>query len=437
MDGDVRPRYRRARPEGEGADSARWGYSATIPAEVVPLQPGQAETRVAPAGRDRKESAPKDDEKPKDDDKKDDQKKGGDKKDDAKKDGDDKPAEKKPPMSRGRKILYWFIGLCILAALIVAGVLYWLHARHFENTDDAFIDGYMSQVSAQVGGKVIDLKIVDNQLVKAGQVLLQIEPRDYQVRVVNAQAQRAQAAGQLDQAKAGLLQQQANLDQMQAQVRVAEADLGQQQSDLARFRAVDPKAVTRQQLDTTSAQTKSAAARLDAARQAVEGARAQIEAQKSMIEAAGANVQVADAAIANANLQLSYTTVIAPQDGRITQRSVNLGNYANVGQALLAVVPDDVWVTANFKETQLAHMQAGQAVKVHVDACPDHDFDAHVQSFQSGTGAVFSSLPAENATGNYVKVVQRVPVKIVFDSKPEGCRLSLGLSVEPRVTVRP
>ena len=420
MDGDIRPRYRRAQPES----APGWGYSATIPADVGHPQTARAEARAKPVARE--------DRKP--DDRKDD--KPAEKKDDQKPDADKKEAEKKPPMPRWKKALYWLIALVILAVLVTAGILYWLHARHFENTDDAFIDGYRSQVSAQVAGRVVNLAIKDNQEVKAGAILLQIEPRDYQVKVANAQAQRAQAQAQLDQARAGLLQQQASFDQAQAQVRVAEAELGQQQADLARYRAIDPKAITRQQLDTTSAQTKSAAARLDASRQAVSGARAQIEAQKAQIEAAEANVQAADAAVASADLQLGYTTVIAPQDGRVTRRTVDLGNYANVGQPLLAIVPDDVWVTANFKETQLAHMKPGQPVRVEVDACPGSAIEAHVDSFQTGTGAVFSALPAENATGNYVKVVQRVPVKIVFDRKPEGCRLLPGLSVAPRVTVR-
>ena len=433
MDGDVRPRFRRPRAE-PGLEPDRgpgesWGYSATIPAEIVDPQPAQAKARAEPAQRNNR---PKDKPKEGEDE---DKSKFEDEEDGDKNEGNDE-GEKKPPMPQWKKILYWVIGLAILATLITAGVLYWLHSRHFENTDDAFIDGYISQVSAQVAGRVVSLAAQDNQQVRAGAPLLQIEPRDYQVKLDSALAQKAQAVAGLDQARANLQLQQANYDQAVAQVRVAEADLGQQQNDLARFKGIDPRAITRQQLDTTSAQTKSAAARLDAAKQAVQGSKAQIEAQQAQIEAAEANVQAADATIANARLQLSWTTVVAPADGRVTRRTVDVGNYANIGQSLLAIVPDDVWVTANFKETQLAHMRVGQKVQVSVDACPDSTFDAHVQSFQTGTGSVFSSLPAENATGNYVKVVQRVPVKIVFDKKPEGCRLSPGLSVEPRVTVR-
>ena len=150
-----------------------------------------------------------------------------------------------------------------------------------------------------------------------------------------------------------------------------------------------------------------------------------------------ASVKQADVTVENAELQLSYTQVQAPADGQVTRRTVELGNYVNPGQSLLAVVPKRMWVTANFKETQLALMQPGQFVRVRVDACPDLDINARVDSFQAGSGSVFSSLPAENATGNYVKVVQRVPVRINFEEQDlSRCRMAPGMSVSPRVTVR-
>jgi membrane fusion protein (multidrug efflux system) len=350
---------------------------------------------------------------------------------------DHEDGDEKPPTPRWKKLLYWGIGLIIVAALIIGGVLYWLHARHYESTDDAFIDGHISQVSAQVSGRVTRLAVDDNDQVKAGQLLVQLDPRDFQVKLDQAKAQRAQAAAQLEQARAGLLTQKASLDQAQANVRVAEADLGQAQTDLNRYRSIDPKAVTRQQVDAASATAKSAQARADASRQAVAASRANIEAQKAQIDAAEANAAQADVAVANAELQLSYTNVVAPRDGQVARRTVEVGNYVNPGQALLAVVGTDRWVTANFKETQLALMRPGQYVQVAIDSCPDHKFDAKVDSFQPGSGSIFSSLPAENATGNYVKVVQRVPVKIIFtDPQFANCHVSPGMSVGPRVTVR-
>ena len=352
---------------------------------------------------------------------------------------DDKADGTKPkPMSRGKKLLLWGIGLAVLAALIIAGFLYWLQARHFESTDDAFIDGNISQIASQVAGRVTRIAVEDNQAVKAGQVLIQLDPRDYQVKLDQAWAQRTQAAAQLDQARAQLALQQANLEQSAANTRVSEADLGQAQADLARYRAVDPKAISRQQLDTAGATARGATARVDASRQAVQAARAQVRAQESAIAAAAATLAQADVGVANAELQLSYTNLIAPADGRVTRRSVQLGNYVNPGQALVAVVQNGLWVTANFKETQLATMRPGQEVRVRVDACPDQDLPGLIDSFQAGSGQVFSALPTENATGNYVKVVQRLPVKIVFtDADAEQkCRLFPGLSVSPRVTVR-
>ena len=352
---------------------------------------------------------------------------------------EDGEASDKKPMSRGKKLLYWLVGLLVLGALVTAGVLYWLHSRHYETTDDAYIDGNISQIAAQVGGRVTRIAFQDNQEVRAGQVLLELDPRDFQMRLDQAVSQRVQAQAQSAQARAQLSLQQANLDQAQANVRVTEADLGQAQADLARYRAIDPKAITRQQLDNQGATAKSAIAKLDANRQAVAGARAQIEAQRAMVAAQDAAGQQAEVTVRNAQLQLSYTTILAPADGQVTKRTVELGNYVNPGQSLLAVVQDRLWVTANFKETQLAGMSPGQHVRVRVDACPDVDLDAKVTSFQGGSGQVFSSLPAENATGNFVKVVQRLPVRINFDDPAAArtrCRMAPGMSVSPRVTVR-
>lgn len=342
----------------------------------------------------------------------------------------------KKPMPRWKKLLYWAIGLSILAALIVAGLLYWLNARHYASTDDAYVQAYITQVSPQVGGRVVKLAVDDFQTVKDGQVLLQLDPRDFQVRLDQARAQRTQSAAQFDQAVAGLAQQTAAVDQAQANVRSAQADLGQAQSDAARYRSVDPKAVSRQQVDTATATSKSAQAKVDAQRQAVVAAQANVEAQKAQIEAARANLKAAEVAVANAELQLSYTTVTAPRDGQLAKRTVNLGDYVQAGQSLLGVVGDDRWIIANYKETQLAGMKIGQPVTMDVDACPDHELTGRIEGFQPGSGSIFSALPAENATGNFVKVVQRVPVKIsIRHEDAVRCRLSPGMSVVPSVKV--
>jgi membrane fusion protein (multidrug efflux system) len=343
----------------------------------------------------------------------------------------------KKPLSPARKRLNLLIGATILILLVVAGVLYWLHSKHYESTDDAFIDGNQSQIASQINGRVVELLVADNQHVEQGQPILRIDPRDYQVKLEQSEAQEANAIAQVAQARADLTVQIANLAQQQAQVRVSEADLQQARQDFARYQGSDPAAITRQQFDQSSATAKSSLARLDSARQAVAAGEAQIVSQRTKIDAAQASVRQMHADVDNAKLQLSYTQVLAPQAGKITNRSVNLGNYVTPGQALLAVVPDEMWVTANFKETQLIHMKVGQPVDITIDAYPDRTLHAHVESMQRGTGSVFSSLPAENATGNYVKVVQRLPVKIVFDGNDwRNLQLAPGLSVTPRVTVQ-
>ncbi len=344
-------------------------------------------------------------------------------------------ADRQP--ARWRRPLLISLGAVVAIAVITAGVIYWLHARHFESTDDAFVDGYVTQMAPQVAGRVISLKFVDNEHVQAGQTLVLIDPRDYQVRLDQAKAQRANAEAATQQATAQSTLQETNLDQARANVTVAQAGLLQAKQDYDRFTSINPHAVTQQQIDNATATYRSAQAKMDAARQAVQGAEAQVKAAQAQVRAAQTQVQQADANVAAAELQLSYCTMVAPTSGRIGHRTVSVGNYVNPGQALFAIVPDDMWVTANFKETQLADIRPGQPVDVSIDAIPGATFHGHVDSFQPGTGSEFSVLPAENATGNYVKIVQRVPVKIDFDAgQLKDQRVSPGMSVEPYVRVR-
>jgi membrane fusion protein (multidrug efflux system) len=216
----------------------------------------------------------------------------------------------------------------------------------------------------------------------------------------------------------------------------ARADAARADQDLARFRHVDPDAVARQQVDAATAASQAAHAKLSAATSAERSARAQVLAARTQVQAADASIALARAALGAAELQLGYARVVASTDGRITRRQVEVGNVVNVGQPLLAIVGTQLWVIANYKETQLAKMQPGQAVEVTADAYPDAHFKAHVDSIQRGTGAYFSALPAENATGNFVKVVQRVPVKIVFDDDSvERYAVGPGMSVTPDVSI--
>ncbi len=218
---------------------------------------------------------------------------------------------------RWRRRLGIALAVVVGLALIVAGVLWWLHARQFETTDDAFVDGYVTQIAPQVSGRVTALKFTDNEHVTAGKVLVLIDPRDYQAKLDQAKAQRSNAAAGLQQAEAQIGVQQANLDQARANVTVTEADLLQAQQDYDRFTSIDPHAVTRQQVDSATATYRSAQAKLDAARQAVRGADAQLQTGHAQVGAAQTQVQEADANVAASQLQLSYCTIVAPVTGRM------------------------------------------------------------------------------------------------------------------------
>ena len=273
-------------------------------------------------------------------------------------------------------------GAVLAVVLVLAGVAYWLHARGHVSTDDAFIEARVIHISPKVGGQVVELNVTDNQRVRAGEVLLRIDPRDY-----------AAAA-----------------EQARAQVRAAEVEAQRARVDAQRVSALFGRGlVARQELDHAIAAERTAAANLEAARQRLN----------------------------ETTLRLSYTTLTAPENGRITRKAIEEGMFVQPGQQLMAVVTDDLWVVANFKETQLAKIRPGAPTDIRVDAYRGHRFRGHVDSIQAGTGSRFSLLPPENATGNYVKVVQRVPVKIVFDEPPNPAfPLGPGMSVVPTVYAR-
>jgi membrane fusion protein (multidrug efflux system) len=344
------------------------------------------------------------------------------------------------PTPAWRRVVTLLVVVAVLAGLAAFVWSSYQSSLTYESTDDAFIDGHVSTIAAQVSGRVLRLEVADNQSVAVGQVLVEIDPRDLQVRLAQTRAQRANAAAQVSQMQAQIALQRANIDQATSNARVTNADLTMAQQDLRRFRTIDPAAITRQQFDSAAATEAASAAKRDASQQAVTAARAQLAAAQAQLAAADAQLQAEDADVANAELQLSYATVVAPVAGTVTRRSVEVGNYITPGAALLAIVPNDIWVTANFKETQTGRLHPGQQVDIRIDQYPGIVFHGHVDSFQNGTGAVFSALPAENATGNFVKVVQRVPVKIVFDGMPANVprdvRLSPGLSVVLQVRVR-
>ena len=339
-----------------------------------------------------------------------------------------------------KKPLYIIGGivLLLLIAGLAFGIPWYLNARQYQSTDDAIIDAHSERVAPQVSGRVLQVPVDDNQPVQAGQLLVQIDPAPFQAKVDQAAASLAQARGMLAQARAQKLVNEANVAEAQAQVEVNRTNAENAKRNLDRYEALSSQAVSQQTLDDARSTYRSAAANLTSAQKKVAAAQAQVEFADSQIQADEASVKSSAAQLEQANLQLSYCTVDSKSAGRVTRKSVSVGDYVSTAQQLMAVVPQDVYVTANFKETELTAMRVGQSVDIHVDSYPDQKFTGKVQSIQSGTGAHFSLLPPENATGNYVKVVQRVPVKITFDDTSSDAykRLSPGMSVEPSVKIK-
>jgi membrane fusion protein (multidrug efflux system) len=442
----------------------------------------------------------------------------------------DEPHEhaRKRPVYKRPAYLIGAAVLLLIAAIF--GVRYWLYARSHETTDDAFIDGHIIQVSPKASGYISKVYVTDNQSVNAGDLIAEIDARDYEAKVAQAKAalnaglaQQKQAQTQVtltrvttranvqqaaagvqqarsgvagaragaasersrsNQAAAGIGTAEANVQQARAQLSAAVAEAARANADAQRYQLLFEKdEVSRQRLDQAIAAARTANAQVDAAREKVTAAEAQVNearaatsaatqnAQRARTQisgaqaqvneavgklaqantapqqvavsqaqasAAGANLEQLQAALDQAEIELSYTKIYAPESGRIARKSVEVGALVQVGQPLMAVVPGDVWVTANFKESQIGKVRPGEPVDITVDAYPDKVFKGHVDSIQAGTGARFSLLPPENATGSYVKVVQRVPVKIVFEPNqidPQHL-LAPGMSVVPEVKVK-
>jgi membrane fusion protein (multidrug efflux system) len=338
---------------------------------------------------------------------------------------------------RGRGPLFRLV----VAMAIVAGAIWFAnfihHALVFEETDDAYIDGHIHQVSSRVAGSVTDVLVDENQPVKAGQVLVRIDPLEFQIALQEANAALAQQQAGVQQAQAALTQAKAQYTQMQAQETASVAQVTQMgaQLDLARTNfgrdqrlfQTDLRAISKADVDTTQSNAQATGAALAAAKADLAGAQARVEAGEAAVASAQAAVASAQAkadagraAVLDAERNLSYVEIRSPSDGRVGNKNVEVGNRVQVGQALFAVVDNDCWITANFKETQLKDMTAGQPVEITIDAIGSHVFKGRVDSVSPASGAQFALLPPDNATGNFTKVVQRVPVKIVFD--PDSVR---------------
>jgi membrane fusion protein (multidrug efflux system) len=348
--------------------------------------------------------------------------------------------EPPPAKNHGKRALLVLAVLVVIGAIVAS--IFAVYASRYESTDDATIEASVVTISPQVSALVKTVNVNDNKFVHQGDVLVELDPTDYQVALDQAKATRVAMEGKLQQAKSEIDSAKASRDEAQAEVDVAKANAANAAADYKRFVELSsrsPGAVSKQQMDSAvdaeqsnSAQVKVAAAKLAAAE-------AEIATKTATSIAADGDVQKAIADIHKAEVNLSYCTIRAPESGKITRKNVEPGTYIQTGEQLFAIVPIEVWVVANFKETQLDRMRVGQPVTVKVDAYPDMDLHGKVDSIQSGTGSRFSMLPAENATGNYVKVVQRVPVKILLDggNTDHDRVLMPGMSVVPEVDIRP
>jgi len=331
----------------------------------------------------------------------------------------------------------------VVGVMVIVALVWWLLTRNQETTDDAFTDGDAVTIAPKASGYVTELRVKDNQRVKKGDLLVVIDPRDATAQRDQAQAQLGLATAQLHQAQAQLelskVQYPAKRNEARAQVLKAKADLANAEAAYRRQRGVDPRATTQQNIDSANAQLRRAQAQLASAQAQLEVAeqvQLQIRQQETNVEARQQQVAQAKAQLETARLNLSWTEVRAPFDGTVTKRNVQTGTLVQAGTALFSLVSPEVWVVANFKESQLERMRPGNKVSVKVDAWPDMELEGHIDSIQQGSGSKFAAFPSENATGNFVKIVQRVPVKIVIDKGLDPNKpLPLGLSVEPKVTL--
>ena len=380
--------------------------------------------------------------------------------------------------------VFLIVGIIVL---LVAGFFLWRYFDSYEDTDDAQIDGHLNSISARVSGHVLKLLVDDNQYVPMGTPLIEIDPKDYQVAVdrakadyadavalaeaarvnvpitsVNTNSQTSSAQADVENANAGIAAARQQFSAAKAQFAEAEANNVKAQNDLVRYKQlVDKQEISEQQYDQAVAAAHAGTASVDAARASASAADNQVRQAQSRLLQAQANLRAAatgpqqvenfksraqsaqaqadqkKAALEQAELNLQYTVIVAPVNGAVTNRTVEVGQNVSIGQELMRVINlDDIWVTADFKETQLKRMHVGQRVTIHVDT-NGKDYKGHVQSIAGASGAITSLLPPENATGNYVKVVQRIPVKITFDpGETKEHVLRPGMSVEPKVWVK-
>jgi membrane fusion protein (multidrug efflux system) len=353
----------------------------------------------------------------------------------------EKDEKSRPRERRGRVFLG---GILIFGLLIGGGIYYWLSTRNIESTDDAYTDGRAVAIAPRVSGQVVSLDVTDNEFVHKGQALIHIDPRQFELDRDSAQGTLDMAQHQLAGQKFGAEIARKNfpalLKQAQAQLASAQAMEAKTQADDRRQRSLPKAATTQQDVDAAAAALRQAQAQVLQAEAQVAQAEPvpqQIGQADTQVGQLKGQVEQAQARLDQALLNLSWTVVAAPQDGWITKRNVEMGNYVTAGEQIFSIVAPEVWITANFKESELDGMRPGQPATIKLDAYPHLDLRGHVDSIQLGSGSKFTAFPPENATGNFIKIVQRVPVKIVIDKGLDpNLPLPLGISAVPTVDVR-
>ncbi|URD36411.1 HlyD family secretion protein [Methylobacterium tardum] len=351
---------------------------------------------------------------------------------------DDQEDEERRPNILRRHPFAFLLGALAVVALCVGVFFYWLLYMHpYESTDDAFVDARSISIQPKVGGYLADVPVTDNQHVEAGQILFQIYQRDYQIALEQAKAQVEADEAAIKNIDAQIQAQYANIDVSKAQVATAEAALKFAQEDAARYKDLAERgsgSIQQSQSATSTLQQRQAS--LQSANASVVAAQKQIGSLQAQKASTQAQLARDKAQVEQAELNLGYTTIRSVQSGRVVRLTGGIGQLAQAGQTLSTFVPDDIWVTANYKETQITDMRPGQPVDIAIDAYPSRKIHGTVASVQPGSGTAFSLLPAQNATGNYVKVTQRIPVKIVVSDWPTDVSIGPGMSIVPTVTVR-
>ena len=349
-------------------------------------------------------------------------------------------APDKPPKRPIYKRLWFWIAILVTLVAIVAVVLYWwFRVRPFATTDDAFVGADIVNVAPQVAGRVQEVPVRANQRVEPGDLLLQIDETPFRAQLAMARAQLAEAQANVTQSEVAIETAQAQAAEASAQYDSLKSQAANAQDTLDRdqgLRNTDPNAISEKSLIDVRDQARTADAEAKAGRSAITTANTNIDAARAGLVASKASLQAAQAQVDTAQINIDYTTITAPIGGQIVQKNVNIGSYATAGSPAMALVPDYLYVTANYKETQLGPIRIGQPVDIQVDAYPDVDFHGKVLSIQRGAGQAFQLLPPQNATGNYVKVVQRVPVRISIDGPDlRNYPLGPGMSVVPSIRV--